>query len=195
MSGSSPSGQVGTSASRIGVEGALAARLAAIRLVVLDVDGTLTDGSVSYVGERELARFDVHDGLGLVWLRRAGLTLAWITGRGSPAVETRAAELGVRELFQHVGDKHACLLTLQTRLGVAPEHTLAMGDDVIDLELRPLVAAFVAPASARPEVRARADWVTTARGGHGAVRELAERLLDARGVRPHPHSDVGGAAR
>lgn len=170
-------------------------RLARVRLVVLDVDGTLTDGSVNYLGSEELVRFDVHDGLGLVWLRRAGMELAWITGRGSRAVECRAAELGVKELFLHVSDKLACLAELQQRLGLAPEETLAMGDDVVDLTLRPRVTLFVAPANARSEVRARADWVTHAAGGRGAVRELAERLLEARGLVPHPYRDGDGTAR
>lgn len=173
----------------------LVARLARVQLVVLDVDGTLTDGSVNYLGGEELVRFDVHDGLGLVWLRRAELTLAWITGRGSRAVEARAAELGVRELFLHVSDKLACLAELQTRLALAPEHTLAMGDDVVDLTLLPRVGVFVAPANARPEVRARAHWVTQAAGGRGAVRELAERLLAARGALPHPFQDANQATR
>jgi 3-deoxy-D-manno-octulosonate 8-phosphate phosphatase (KDO 8-P phosphatase) len=163
-------------------EGELTARLARVKLVVLDVDGTLTDGSVSYLGSEELVRFDVHDGLGLVWLARAGIQLAWISGRGSRAVEARAAELGVRELFLRVTDKLACLAELQARLALAPADTLAMGDDVVDLALRPRVAVLVAPASARPEVRASADWVTRAAGGAGAVRELAERLLAARGA-------------
>ena len=193
LAASSPSGSVGTSAGE--AERELEARLATVRLVVLDVDGTLTDGSVNYLGSEELVRFDVHDGLGLVWLRRAGLTLAWISGRGSRAVEARAAELGVTHVFLRVADKCACLTALQTRLELAPEHTLAMGDDVIDLELRPRVALLVAPANARPEVHAQADWVTRASGGRGAVRELAERLLRARGTRPHPHAHVSGAAR
>lgn len=183
----SPSRAAGASAETDGVRHAFDARLAALRLVVLDVDGTLTDGSVNYLGAQELVRFDVHDGLGLVWLRRAGLTLAWITGRGSPAVEARAAELGVGELFQHVSDKEGCLAALQQRLAIAPEHTLAMGDDVIDLSLRPRCALLVAPAGARPEVRARVDWVTHAHGGRGAVRELADRILAARGAVPHPY--------
>jgi len=183
----SPSRAAGTSAGTDGASRDFEARLAALRLVVLDVDGTLTDGSVNYLGREELVRFDVHDGLGLVWLRRAGLMLAWITGRGSPAVEARAAELGVSELFQHVSDKESCLAALQERLGIAPEHTLAMGDDVIDLTLRPRCALLVAPASARPEVRARVDWVTSAHGGRGAVRELADRILAARGTMPHPY--------
>jgi 3-deoxy-D-manno-octulosonate 8-phosphate phosphatase (KDO 8-P phosphatase) len=189
----SPSSSVGTGAAID--EHELGTRLARIELVVLDVDGTLTDGSVNYLGGEELVRFDVHDGLGLVWLRRAEVTLAWISGRGSRAVECRAAELGVKELFLHVTDKLACLTALQERLALSPAATLAMGDDVVDLTLRPRVALFVAPANARPEVRARADWITRAAGGHGAVRELADRLLAARGAVPHPFTDAGGSAR
>jgi len=155
--------------------------LARVRLVALDVDGTLTDGSVNYLGSEELVRFHVHDGQGLVWLRQAGLELAWISGRGSAAVRARAAELGVGELHLSVGPKAEVLAEVQDRLGIAPEETLAMGDDLADLAMAARAALFVAPSDARPEVRARAHWVTTAPGGRGAVRELAERLLDARG--------------
>jgi 3-deoxy-D-manno-octulosonate 8-phosphate phosphatase (KDO 8-P phosphatase) len=156
--------------------------LRAIRLVVLDVDGTLTDGRVVYVGDEEQVAFHVHDGQGLAWLRDAGIQVAWITGRGSRAVERRARELGVEELHQHVGDKGAALVALQRRLDVPAAHTLAMGDDVVDLALAAHAALFVAPANARDAVRARADLVTAAAGGAGAVRELAERLLAARGL-------------
>jgi 3-deoxy-D-manno-octulosonate 8-phosphate phosphatase (KDO 8-P phosphatase) len=162
--------------------GACERALAAARLVVLDVDGTLTDGRVAYLGEEELASFHVHDGQGLVWLREAGLELAWISGRGSRAVERRARELGVRELFLRVADKARALAELQARLSIAPAETVAMGDDLADLALAQGAALFVAPADARPEVRARAGLVTRAGGGHGAVRELAERLLAARGL-------------
>ncbi|MSR61796.1 MAG: hypothetical protein EXS08_05055 [Planctomycetes bacterium] len=170
------------------------AALAAIRLVVLDVDGTLTDGSVRYVGDEELVTFHVHDGAGLVWLREAGFTLAWISGRGSRAVEHRAQELGVRELFLRVGDKAPVLRELQRRLDVPPEQTLAMGDDLADLALAPL-AFLVAPANARPEVRERARLVTHAAGGAGAVRELAERLLEARGLWQARARSGSGATR
>jgi 3-deoxy-D-manno-octulosonate 8-phosphate phosphatase (KDO 8-P phosphatase) len=156
--------------------------LRAIRLVVLDVDGTLTDGRIAYVGNEELAVFHVHDGQGLAWLRGAGLELAWITGRGSRAVERRARELGVRELHQGVADKGRTLRELQRRLDVPAERTLAMGDDFVDLALAEHAALFVAPANARPEVRARAQLVTVAGGGAGAVRELCERVLAARGL-------------
>lgn len=155
--------------------------LAEARLLALDVDGTLTDGHVAFVGSEELAVFHVHDGQGLVWLREAGVQVAWISGRGSRAVERRAKELGVRELYLDVQDKRRVLIELQRRLDVAPEHTVAMGDDLTDLALVAHAALFVAPANARAEVRARAQLVTQAAGGAGAVRELAERLLQARG--------------
>lgn len=158
---------------------------------MFDVDGTLTDGRVAYLGGEELVTFHVHDGQGLAWLLKAGLELAWITGRGSRAVETRARELGVVHLFQRVGDKAECLRTLQERLDIAPDHTLAMGDDLADLALARRAALFVAPANARPEVRAHAQLVTAAGGGAGAVRELAERILRARGLWDARLADAG----
>ncbi len=162
--------------------GALERALAEARLVVLDVDGTLTDGRVAYLGVEELCSFHVHDGQGLVWLREAGVELAWITGRGSRAVERRARELGVRELHLRVGDKGRVLGELQERLDIPARHTVAMGDDLPDLALAVRAALFVAPANAHAEVRARAGLVTAAAGGAGAVRELCERLLAARGL-------------
>jgi len=161
---------------------ALEHTLAGARLLALDVDGTLTDGRVAFVGSEELAVFHVHDGQGLVWLREAGVQVAWISGRGSRAVERRAKELGVRELHLAVLDKGRVLDELQRRLDIAPEHTVAMGDDLSDLGLATRAALFVAPANARAEVLSRAQLVTRAGGGAGAVRELAERMLGARGL-------------
>lgn len=156
--------------------------LAEARLLALDVDGTLTNGCVAYAGIEELAVFHVHDGQGLVWLREAGVQVAWISGRGSRAVERRAKELGVRELHLGVTDKGRVLTEIQQRLDIAPEHTLAMGDDLSDLALARRAVVFVAPANARPEVKPRAQLVTQAAGGAGAVRELVERILSARGL-------------
>ena len=149
---------------------------------MFDVDGTLTDGRVAYLGTEELCTFHVHDGQGLAWLLKAGLEIAWITGRGSRAVEARALELGVHELFQRVADKAETLRKLQERLDIGPAHTLAMGDDLGDLAMAERAAILVAPANARPEVRSRAQLVTHAAGGAGAARELAERILRARGL-------------
>ena len=153
-----------------------------VRLVALDVDGVLTDGRVVYAGAEEVQHYHVHDGAAIVWLRRAGIQIAWITGRGAKATETRAKELGVTELHQQSGPKERVLASVQERLRILPEHTLSMGDDLIDLGLFARSAVRVAPANARAEVRARADFVTLSSGGLGAVREMAERVLRARGA-------------
>ncbi len=157
-------------------------RLAEIRLVALDVDGTLTDGAVIYGDDGQEVRFDVRDGQGVVWLvRELGLEVAWITGRGCVAVERRAEELGVQHLHMHSDDKYEALHALQERLGVGPEQTLAMGDDLPDLGLAARAGVFCVPADARLEVKAAATWVTDSSGGDGALREVAEELLRARG--------------
>lgn len=169
--------------------------LATIRLMVLDVDGVLTDGRVAYVGAKELQHFHVQDGAGIVWMRQAGIQVAWITGRGCEATEVRARELGVEELHQRCGPKQPVLEALQRRLAIAPEHTLAMGDDLVDLGLFARAAVRVAPANARPEVQARADFVTVAAGGLGAVREVAEHLLRARGAWDALVSGAGTSGR
>lgn len=154
-------------------------KLAQVKLLALDVDGVLTDGSVVYVGDEELQRFSVYDGQAIRWLLAAGIEVAWISGRGSKATTARASELGVRELHLHSADKSAVLREIQERTGIPPARTLAMGDDLADLRLAARAAYFAAPANARAEVQARADLVTSARGGEGAVRELAERILRA----------------
>jgi len=153
-----------------------------VRLVALDVDGVLTDGQVVYVGDEELQSFCVQDGQGIAWLRSHGIEVAWITGRGSRATERRAEELGVRELHMQSGSKAGVLDAVQKRLGISPEETVAMGDDLPDLGLASQSALFAAPANARPEVKARAGIVTQASGGHGAVRELVELVLVAQGL-------------
>lgn len=158
-------------------------RLARIQLVVLDVDGTLTDGGVRYVGTEEAMCFSVLDGQGLVWLQRElGIKVAWITGRGCSATERRAAELGIHALVQRPSSKREALEALQVELGLEPEQTLAMGDDLPDLGLAARAGVFCAPPSADEEVRRRADLVTEAQAGQGAVREVAEALLRARGA-------------
>ncbi|MFT7680163.1 MAG: 3-deoxy-D-manno-octulosonate 8-phosphate phosphatase (KDO 8-P phosphatase) [Planctomycetota bacterium] len=159
----------------------LVSRLAAVRLAVFDVDGTLTDGRVIYVGDEEQQSFCVHDGQGLAWLGRAGVELAWITGRGCRATIKRAEELGVRHLHMREGPKNVVLQALQVEAGIAVEATLAMGDDLPDLAMVPQAAIFVAPANARPEVLHAADYVTSAAAGAGAAREVAELVLRARG--------------
>lgn len=157
--------------------------LGRVRLLALDVDGTLTPGDVTYLDDgTELVRFDVRDGQGLVWLRRVGVRVVWITGRGCAATRRRAEELGVERLVERSGPKATALADLQAEWGIAPEETAAMGDDLPDLGLFARARVRACPADARPQLRARANVVCAADGGRGAVRELCEALLDGRGA-------------
>lgn len=157
----------------------LASNLAKIRLLVLDVDGTLTDGGI-YLGESgEWKRFDVQDGAGIVFLLRAGLKVIVISGRTSACVERRCRELGVTELHQGAQEKLPVFTEALRRHGVTLEQTCVMGDDLPDLPLMTRAGVSVAPANATREVRIRAHVVTHAESGRGAARELAELLLRA----------------
>jgi len=161
-----------------------AARLSRIRLLALDVDGVLTDGRIAYGAygpADQIQHFHVQDGLALRWLAREGVAIAWITGRGCMANIQRARELEIDELCERVEDKGVALREIQSRRSISMEETAAMGDDLPDLALRAASGFFAAPANAVPEVRARADLVTRASGGAGAVRELVEAILRAKG--------------
>lgn len=155
-------------------------RLGHIRLVILDVDGTMTDGGV-YVGEGgETKRFDVQDGAGIVFVRQVGVEVAVISGRKSACVEKRCKELGIDEIHQGVKNKLAVFEDLLKRKGLEPAQVAVMGDDLPDLPLLTRAGIGVAPANAVREVRVRAAVVTHAAGGAGAVREFAELLLKAK---------------
>jgi 3-deoxy-D-manno-octulosonate 8-phosphate phosphatase (KDO 8-P phosphatase) len=153
-----------------------------IRLLVLDVDGVLTDGRlhISAAGE-EIKVFHVRDGSGLVAVQRAGITVAIISGRDSAAVTRRAAELGIRHLRQGVSDKGAELDRLLAELGVAAQDTACVGDDTPDLPMLRRAGLAVAVADAHPALRESAHWTTTSNGGQGAVREVCDLLLSTRG--------------
>jgi len=153
-----------------------------IRLLVLDVDGVLTDGRlfISASGE-EFKVFHVRDGAGLVAVQRAGVTVAIISGRDSPAVRRRAEELGIRHVFQGVDDKGAQLDRLAAELGIAADETACVGDDTPDAPMLSRAGLSVAVADAHPALRASAHWVTQSEGGRGAVREICDLLLSARG--------------
>jgi 3-deoxy-D-manno-octulosonate 8-phosphate phosphatase (KDO 8-P phosphatase) len=162
----------------------VAARLARIRLLALDVDGTLTDGRIvrGPAGPAdEYPAFDVQDGIAMKWMREAGVAVAWISGRGSPAVVSRACELEIRELHLSVASKREVLRAIQEKLGVDVDETAAMGDDLPDLGLAAAAGFFAAPANARREIAAKADLVTASPGGRGAVREFCEAILRAKG--------------
>jgi len=158
-------------------------RLAAIEVVVLDVDGVLTDGGLWYGPEGELSkRFDVRDGLGIRLLQHVGIEVAFLSGGRGGATEVRASHLGIRHCLVGARDKPLALSQLCRQLGVGRESLLFVGDDLNDLAVRDAVALLVATADAAPPLRQQADAVLLQRGGHGAVRELAERLLRARGA-------------
>ena len=146
--------------------------------LILDVDGTLTDAAMIYgeAGE-ELKRFHTHDGAGLARWKAAGGKVAWITGERSEAARRRAEKLRVDHLVLGSRDKAADLQAVIAEHGLDPARLVAMGDDLPDLAMIPHAGLFVAPAGARAEVLARADLVTEAHGGHGAVRELVDLLL------------------
>jgi len=153
-------------------------RLAAVRLLVLDVDGVLTDGGLWYGPQGELIkRFDVRDGLGIRLLLHAGIEVAFLSGGRGGATEVRARHLGIRHCLVGAKDKPQALATLQAQLGVAPTATAFVGDDFNDLAVRDQVGLLVATADAARPLRRQADLVLLRAGGRGAVRELAERLL------------------
>ena len=157
------------------------ARLAAVQLLVMDVDGVLTDGGIYYT-ERgdEVKRFDVRDGQGLVLLRQAGVLTAVITRRRSEIVERRADELGIVEVHQGATDKRAVLEALLARRGVPASETAYVGDDIGDLPAMQLVGFPVAVSDAVPPVKRAAAYITRTAPGHGAIRELCDLILAAK---------------
>ena len=149
-----------------------------IRLLLLDVDGVMTDGSVFIDDDgRQSKRFHVRDGMGIVAWQRCGLEVGILTGRSSRAVAHRAAELGITLLEQGAADKLIGFENVCRRTGFAPEQVACIGDDLADLPVLCRAGYPIAVADAVEEVRQAACYVTTAPGGHGAVREAIEHLL------------------
>jgi 3-deoxy-D-manno-octulosonate 8-phosphate phosphatase (KDO 8-P phosphatase) len=160
----------------------LAQRAARIQLLLLDVDGVLTDGSVVYADDgTELKRFHVRDGSGLKFWHAAGKRSAIVSGRSSRAVERRAAELGIAPVLQGRPEKLPAFEAVLAATGLRPEQVCAVGDDLPDLPVMRRAGLAVAVADACPEVQAAAHHVTAAPGGRGAVRDAVEWLLKLRG--------------
>lgn len=155
--------------------------LRAVRLLVLDVDGVLTDGRLFY-GPRgeQIKAFHVRDGYGIKAVQKAGIAVAIISGRRSIAVETRARELGIRDVTQGAGDKLAALHKLLRKRKVALEHCACIGDDTPDAPIIDACGVGIAVADAHPDALAAADLVTRTPGGRGAVREVCDWLIRAR---------------
>lgn len=161
---------------------ALRARAGVIKLVVFDVDGTLTNGDLILGdGGLEFKVFHVRDGQGLVMLREAGLEVAVITSRSSAVVAERMQALGIRYVYQGRNDKLAALRELLAALNLQPAQCACVGDDLPDLPLLARAGLAVAVADAHPAVRARAHWCTQSPGGRGAAREVCDFILDAQG--------------
>lgn len=159
------------------------AALTSIKVLVLDVDGVLTDGQIIYNDDgSETKIFNVRDGLGLRLLQHTGLDVAIATGRSTPALQHRCKNLGIKLIFDGLRHKTRVIEQIRNATGALPEEMLFMGDDLPDLSLMARVGLAVAVADAHVEVLAKADIVTEAPGGRGAVREVCEALLKARGV-------------
>lgn len=160
----------------------LRARLAEVRVLVLDVDGVLTDGTLSYGAEGEVLKtFHVRDGLGIRLVLREGIAVAVITAKRSPMLLRRLADLGVEHVLDGREDKGVALGELAASLGVALDAIAFVGDDVLDLPALRRAGVSIAVADAHSLVRREVAWVTEERGGRGAVREVCDALLDARG--------------
>ncbi len=160
---------------------ALEHKAAAIRLISFDVDGVLTDGAIIYTDDgREIKSFNVQDGAAIKLLMSHGVEVALLTGRSSPMVERRAAELGITHLQQGLDDKGPALEALSRDLQIPLAQMAHVGDDTPDLILFELVGLAVAVPNGHPVVIERADHVTRTAGGQGVARELAELILKAR---------------
>src|SRR5207249_1735200 len=160
----------------------LVERCARIEMLVLDVDGVLTDGCIRYTDQgAEIKAFHVRDGSGLKLWTTLGKKAGIITGRRSVIVQRRADELGIQAVVQGADDKKAALVQMLKSLGVTPEQACAIGDDIVDLPILRTCGLAVAVADACLEAKEDADYVTKAVGGRGAVREVIEWILRAQG--------------
>jgi 3-deoxy-D-manno-octulosonate 8-phosphate phosphatase (KDO 8-P phosphatase) len=153
-----------------------------IRMVLMDVDGVLTDGTFERRGEEEVKRFHSRDGIGLVLARRAGIKLGLISGRFSSAVQQRAQELKMDFVRLGSDDKIEALDEALAQEGLTLDQIAYVGDDLPDLPVLRRVGLSVAVSDSHGEVRSRVDYVTRARGGFGAVRELIDQILVAKGL-------------
>jgi 3-deoxy-D-manno-octulosonate 8-phosphate phosphatase (KDO 8-P phosphatase) len=157
-------------------------RAGKVKLLLLDVDGVLTDGRIIYDSAgRDLKFFDVHDGMGVYLLKRAGIPTILITAKGSRAIRPRARDMRVAQVFENVSLKSAVLERILKKYKVTPEEICFVGDDLVDLGLMKRVGFPVAVFNACPELKQVAAYITIREGGRGAVREVAELILKSKG--------------
>jgi 3-deoxy-D-manno-octulosonate 8-phosphate phosphatase (KDO 8-P phosphatase) len=158
------------------------ARAARIQLVLLDVDGVLTDGRVILHGDgREGKQFHIRDGIVMVWAQRVGLKVGLLSARESATTAERAAQLGITLVHQGVASKIDAYDEIVSDIGLNDEEVGYMGDDIVDIAVLSRVGLAAAPADAVPEVRDRVHWVAASNGGAGAAREFLELILRAQG--------------
>ncbi|HWJ96414.1 MAG TPA: HAD family hydrolase [Telluria sp.] len=158
-------------------------RAARVKVMIFDVDGVLTDGSLTYDANGEATKtFYVLDGLGIQLLQRTGVQTAIISARQSPIVVTRARDLGINHVYQGIHDKRVAFAKLLEATGATVEQCGYIGDDVIDLPLLSKVGFAVTVPTGHPEVQHRAHYVTKAPGGRGAVREVCDMVMRAQGT-------------
>lgn len=158
-----------------------------IRLFAFDIDGVLTDGRLYYAASGEQAGlkvFHVHDGMGLSLLKKAGIKLVAISGRGAPATQCRLAELGVDHIHLGVKNKAAVLADILDQEKISASEAVFMGDDLIDLGAMTMAGLAIAPNNAVAEVKEIADVITELQGGMGAVREAAHYVLRRNNIAP-----------
>lgn len=157
-------------------------RAACVRLMIFDVDGILTDGSLHYGPDGEVIKtFNVLDGHGIKLLQQSGVATAIISARKSAIVSKRASDLGITHVYQGVHDKRTAFEQLLQQTGISPEQCGFIGDDVIDLPILLRVGFAVSVPNGHPEVRKRVHYVTQATGGRGAAREVCDFILHAQG--------------
>lgn len=161
----------------------LKAKARKIKLLMLDVDGVLTDGRIVYDSRgRDMKFFDVHDGMGVYLLKKAGIPTVLITAQGSRAIRPRARDMRVAAVFENISPKSAALDTILKRFKVRLDEICFVGDDLVDLCLMKRVGFPIAVFNACSEVKLAACYVTLREGGRGAVREVIEMLLKSQGT-------------
>ncbi|MCD6093521.1 MAG: HAD hydrolase family protein [Candidatus Omnitrophica bacterium] len=152
-----------------------------IKLLLLDVDGVLTDGRIIFGSRDELKFFDVQDGLGIVLLRRAGIDSIIITAKKSKAVIRRAKEMEIKEVYQNSRNKLKIYNKILERYKIPPQEIAFIGDEIIDIPVLEKVGLSISVPDARQEVKEKVDYITRKQGGRGAVREVCDLILKTQG--------------
>ena len=164
-----------------------------LRMLLLDVDGVMTDGGIILIGaDAEAKRFDAQDGMGITLAQKAGLKAGIITGRSSAVVERRASELRITDLFQGISQKIEVLEALVEKYDIQPSQMAYIGDDVQDIPVMKAVGVPIAVQNAVDIVKQHSVYVTRASGGHGAVREAVDWVLDLKGCRDEIYRSITG---